>query len=102
MFIQEQHVNETLDCLVGESGLYEPFTENIGKLFKAYQREYGMCTGKVYVDDDGGNCPVGWVFRKKQKYSDTNEEYTHAVWVTLHKKESTVVTTYHYNFLKEV
>lgn len=99
MLIREQHVNETENLGCGESGLYEPYTDDIGKLFRDYQKEFGRCTSKVYIDEEGKSRAIGWVFQKKQKYSDTGEEYEHAVWVTLYEKEPTVVTTHHYNYL---
>jgi len=99
MLISEQHINVTQDCLCGESGLYEPFTDEVGKLFKDLQKQFGRCTSKVYIDEEDVSRPIGWVFQKKQKYSDTDEEYVHEVWVTLHEKEPTVVTTHHYNYI---
>lgn len=102
MLISEQHINVTQDCLCGESGLYEPCNaDDIGKLFKTLQEEFGRCVSKIYIDegDEGDARAIGWVFQKKQKYSDVDEEYVHEVWVTLHEKEPTVVKTYHYNYL---
>ena len=65
------------------SPYYEPFTDNLGQLFKSLRREYGRCTSRVYVDSpDGTADPIGWVFEKKQKYTDSPEFFKQAVWVT--------------------
>lgn len=36
-------------------------------LFRHLSREFGRCPSKVYV---GNGTPIGWVFEKKQPYSD--------------------------------
>ena len=99
MLIQEAWVNRTKDYRIGESDIYEPFTDNIKKLFKSLMKEYGRCTGKVRIDPDGK--AIGWVFEKRTKYSDAKETFLQETWVTLHKEKPTVTSKYHYNFLKE-
>ncbi len=50
---------------LGESGWYEPFTDNIGRLFKELQQRLGRCVSKIYEDaPDGGVNTIGWVFRR--------------------------------------
>jgi len=81
----------------GESGVYETWTDNIGKLFLGYQREHGRCMGHVYVDQIDKPVKVGWVFRKRRKFSDCNETYLAETWVTLYSTmpERTVKYNYH-------
>jgi hypothetical protein len=68
---------------IGESGWYEPFTDNLGELFKSLRKEYGRCVSRVYQDTpDGTADPVGWVFQKRVKYWDANETYLQETWVT--------------------
>jgi len=68
---------------LGESGWYEPFTEDLGKLFKSLNKEYGRCVSKVYQDaPDGVADPVGWVFQKRVKQSDYKPSYLQETWVT--------------------
>ena len=91
--VTEDHVGYDLDrsndpfekgWLMGEPETFQPFTEDRGKLFRAYQKQYGGCVGKVYQDTpDGEPDAIGWVFRKKDKYEDTGEFFWHEVWVTL-------------------
>lgn len=70
--------------VVGESGPYEPFTENRGALFRAYQNWYGRCTGKVYIDTKNQEAkPIGWVFQKRIPYRDSSRTCLHETWVTL-------------------
>lgn len=49
-----------------------------GELYRHALREYGRCTGKVYVDTDDGAKAVGWVFVKREHYS---EPYLCTTWV---------------------
>lgn len=103
MLVQETYTEVTDDDDVyglGKSGLYEPFTDNIGKLFKSYQREFGRCIGKVYIDTPEGNArQIGWVFEKSMKYEDCDKYYLQQTWVTLYEDKPEVKTTHHYKFL---
>ena len=100
MLIQETWKNATENYISGDSGLYEPFTDDSGKLYRSLQREYGKCVSKVYIDDENGKSkPIGWVFQKRQKYDDCNKTYLLETWVTLHEEEPTKTTEYHYHYL---
>ncbi len=85
--------------IIGDSGLYEPYTNNIGDLFLSLQREYGRCTSKVYIDTSEGVKAIGWTFQKRQKYTDCNKTYLQETWITLHEEKPTVKTAHHYHFL---
>jgi len=111
MFIQEQwcELNKVENqigevdyqrILLGDSDYYEPYTDNIGKLFLNFQREYGRCVSKVYIDTLGGAKPIGWVFQKLRKYTDCNEHYLAETWITLHSAKPTKQFTYHYHYLE--
>lgn len=88
--ILEEYINETRGHIFGESGWYEPYTDNVGKLFRSLQREFGRCMGHVYVDTETETSIVGWVFRKRMEYEDAHRirrkedrTYIREVWVTL-------------------
>lgn len=101
MLINETWVNATEGCKYGESGLYEPYTDNPGKLYKTLQREYGRCISKVYVDlPDNKVQAIGWVFVKRAKYEDCNKTYLQETWVELYDDYPEVEKTYHYHVLK--
>lgn len=86
LVIRETSVNTTENCIFSESDWYEPYTNNLGKLFKTMLKEYGRCVSKVYVNTpDGGADQIGWVFEKRAKYEDTKETYLQETWVT-HKQ----------------
>ena len=85
----------------GDSGLYEPYTDNIKRLFTSYMREYGRCVSKVYIDTPEGTKAIGWVFQKRTKYADCNKTYLQETWVTLHENEPTKTVDYHYHFLQQ-
>jgi len=98
MLISEVYTNETKGYLFGESGQYEPFTNDIGQLFRSCQREFGRCVSSVYQDfKDGTIKRIGWYFEKRMKYEDCNEYYVRGVWVTLYDKpdEHHVLSHYH-------
>lgn len=97
MKIKEVWINQTKDYSYGDSGYYEPFTDDKRKLFKALSKEYGRCASKVYVDTKEGTKAVGWVFEKSMKYTDCNKKYIQETWVTLYEDDpETVTRDYHY------
>jgi len=89
---------ELADTWMGEDA-------TIGEIYRAMQKEYGRCTGKVYIDrredsDPEGTYPrtiaIGWVFEKREKYEDCNKTFIHETWVSLvDKDETTRVIEYH-------
>lgn len=80
--INETMVNETKGHIFGESGWYEAYTNNRGRLFRNLQHEYGRCTGRMYRDlKSGGTIVVGWIFEKRVKYSDCKDTYLQSTWV---------------------
>lgn len=97
MLISEVFINETKGYRFGNTEPYEPFTDDIGKLFRSLQREYGRCMGRMYVEPN--NEPIGWVFSKKMQYEDSHEEYVREVWVKLHDAPITVTKEPHYHVL---
>jgi hypothetical protein len=103
MLIQEEYIEITADNKIyslGESGLFEPFIDNILQLFRTFQSEYGKCISKLYIDlPDSDAHPVGWIFEKRVKYSDSKETYLQQVWVTLHDDEPEYTVKHNYHFL---
>lgn len=79
--------------ILGESGPFEVFTDNIQQLFKSLQKENGRCTGYLYHEPPLGEARIaGWVFEKRVKYTDSNDTYLQSAWVELmdgQKEEST-------------
>lgn len=97
LYISETYVNATKGQQFGESGVYETFTSDKGELYRSLVREFGRCTGRVYVDREGKPPQtVGWVFLKRCNYEDTGEPYLREVWVTVHKEPPTITRTDHY------
>lgn len=81
LWVRESFVNETEGYRFGDSDTYETYTDDLGRLFKDMQREYGRCISKSYVDAEGGPRQVGWVFEKWMQYEDAPDYYTRSVWV---------------------
>lgn len=90
-------VNATENYICGDSDIYETFTNDIGVLFRAFQREHGKCISKQYIDlKDGETRQIGWVFQKKRYYEDTKEPYIAETWISVHTKQDTISRQSHY------
>ena len=96
LYVQEEWINKTEDHRNGESGVYETFTDDRGELYRSCLKEYGRCTGKVYVDTVDKARQVGWVFEKRTRYDDSNETFLLETWVTVHSAPETRKVEYHY------
>lgn len=82
LWINETWVNETEGYGLGDSGWYETFTPDLGKLYRSLRKEYGGRVQTMYRDTpDSPPVKVGWVFHKRVKYEDTPETFLRAVWV---------------------
>lgn len=90
--IQETFVDEDRNAQFGQSDVYEPYeAEDLGKLFRGLQKEYGACTSKVYITTTTEEAiPIGWVFQKRMAYDDARSDwpkaertYIRAVWVSV-------------------
>lgn len=100
IFAQETYVDATRNAGCGESDVHETFADRPGELFRFMRREYGRCTGRVYVDLPGRPAvPVGWIFQARVRYEDCDETYLREVWVTLHERPDTVTRTAHWHAL---
>jgi len=84
LWLQIKRVNADQRYQFGDD---EPFESRFYTKGAAYQdslREYGRCRSKVYVDTVGGKAQaVGWVFVKREKYTDCEETYLCETWVTV-------------------
>jgi len=101
LYVQEEFVDASRCARYGESGVYETGYDTVGTLYRALRREWGRCTGKVYVDQ---TCPergaysqaIGWVFIKRVRYEDSRETYLREVWATVHDRPPVESQTFHY------
>jgi hypothetical protein len=91
VLIQESFVNATEGYRFGDSEPQEPYTDDVGELYRTLRAEYGRCIGKVYVDTDDGPKAVGWVFQSRDRYEDSNETYLREVWITLYDRYDRVI-----------
>ena len=93
--IKETYINRNIDCIFGDSEVYETFTDSIGELFKHLQQEFGRCTSSMYIDKkDGTAKKIGWVFQKKNHYTNSDEKYMQETWIELHKSAPLKSITY--------
>jgi len=97
MHVQETFINRDLNACFGATDPYEAFTDDVGRLFRACQREYGQCTGSVYIDGKNGQVHrIGWVFRKRDTYTNSPDTYLREVWVTLLEGPPKLKFRYHH------
>lgn len=95
LVLSETYVNATNGTNYGGSGWQEPWTDDIGALYAGCVREFGRCTGHVYVDTTAGEVvPVGWVFVKRVEYDDAgrygfrgDRTYLREVWVSVGEQD---------------
>jgi hypothetical protein len=85
MKIKETYVNRTEGHIFGDSGWYEPWTDDRGELFRSLQKEFGRCESRIYIDTPTGTRPSGWVFVKRDAYEGNprkgHPSYIREVWV---------------------
>jgi hypothetical protein len=95
LFVQEEVVDATQHIMFGSDDVYESFTDDAGELFRKCREAHGRCISKAYVDENGSRKHIGWVFQKRDRYSDTGEPYLRETWVTVHSGPPTKTVEYH-------
>lgn len=74
--------------------------DGVGDLFRHCQKEYGRCTNKVYIDVAEEAKQVGWIFQKRQQYTDCRDTYLQETWIHVCDGPDTVVRTRHHHFIE--
>lgn len=95
LVLNETYINLDKGYSFGESGWQEPWTADLGRLYRDMIKEYGRCSGHVFFDTTGGEVvPVGWVFVKRMEYEDAHcirdraeRTYLREVWVTIGEQD---------------
>lgn len=85
LMVREVHEHAD-EYLIGGSEWYEPYTDDLGELFRSCRSDHGRCEGKVWIDRAVAFHPpvaehCGWTFLKRQEYSDSTKTYLHRTWV---------------------
>jgi len=71
LFIEVTQINEDIKCRLNDPVVSETKFSNTGELYRNLVKEYGKCVSKQYIDDPDGNTQqIGWVFEKREYYSD--------------------------------
>jgi len=109
LWCKADYVDVTRGLRYGEDAACETFTDDRGELYRHCVREFGRCTGKVYIDEkqpDGAYKPraVGWCFVKRVEYDDADRAqlrgkartFLREVWVTVLSGPDTVTRTEHF------
>jgi len=78
--INQEVEDKNISYSAGAIPPFETFTSKPKDLFHSLQREYGPCVSSVY---QGENTRIGWVFRKRCKYTDCDDTYTLYTWVVI-------------------
>lgn len=81
------HINETQGHIFSNYDIdLDP--DNI-PTFQELQREHGRCVSKMYIDTTSGNTKeIGWVFTKREKYTDSPDTYLKQTWVSFLEVET--------------
>jgi hypothetical protein len=90
LWVEENYVDVSEGCRIGDTELYETFTPDEGELFRAFRKLPGRCISKVYVDEKA----IGWVFQSRVSYCDSIDTYFREVWVTLHDGQAKQAVKY--------
>ena len=85
--ISVTYVNKTENHIFGEEEAHETRFKTIPELLKHCEKEFGKFVSKMYVDGKKGEPKhIGWVFKNKEKYIDSNETFSREVHVAVHNK----------------
>lgn len=95
LFIEVVGVNRTENYRMYDNIFEKTIYDNKGELYHALVKEYGRCTGKMYVDMGGKSTQIGWVFLKRAKYSDKGT-FLQETWIGVHSEKPTTKVTPHY------
>jgi hypothetical protein len=83
-YVNETRVDVNRHCQLGNSGIFRTPFAKVGDLYRDMQKEHGRCTGKMYVDRGGKPVWVGWVFQKRDKYTDSKKSFLLETWVNFY------------------
>ena len=84
--VSEDYINATEGHRIGESTCDDPYMSTTGEVYRFGVKEYGRCTGKVWVDcSSHARHHVGWVFQGRDTYEDSDETYLREVWIGLYE-----------------
>jgi hypothetical protein len=101
-WIKETWINATKGYSYGDSGVYETCYNTLGQLYKFLTKECGKCISKMYIDNPNNEHKpfhIGYVFQKREKYTDCNETYLKETWVSFHEKKDDHIVKTHYRYL---
>ncbi|AUO79159.1 hypothetical protein [Salinibacter phage M8CRM-1] len=84
-YLKEQ-VNKDNGATTGLDGpLTDPRAETPGDLFRLLQKKYGRCVSVARVDTpDKEGKQIGWVFEKRETYSDAPDSFVQETWIFVH------------------
>ena len=111
LFIETVSVNKNRGYRINDPEFNETRFDDMGKLYKSLVKEYGRCTSKQYITVNDKPVQIGWVFEKREKYSDmrASRAFKHMspkerdacsfimeTWVSVHMEKPTTVITPHF------
>ena len=112
LFIETVSMNATNGYRITDPEFVETRFDDKGELYRSLVKEYGKCVSKQYIDgSDGKPVQIGWVFAKREWYSDVRQgcsmkgfdkavrdKYTFIMetWISVHTEKPTVTTTNHF------
>lgn len=96
LFIETVSVNQDIGYRINDPEFNETKFDHMGQLYKGLIKEYGRCTSKQYIDVNGKPVQIGWVFQKREKYTDCKQTFLMQTWVSIHTEPPTTTITPHF------
>ena len=87
LHVREIFIDEDRSVQFGDSGWYPSRFDDAGDLFRHLRADYGAARSMYRDVDDGQPIKVGWVFHRRECYTDTDELYSRSVWVEVSATE---------------
>lgn len=88
LFINEFWVNASENHGIGESGIYETWADEkeISALYQSLLKDFGKPKVMYKEYTNGKDLRAGWVFTKREKYTDSKETYLQETWVSVYRQ----------------
>ena len=97
LWLQIIRVNADKGYQFGDPDPFESDCYTKGEVYNEVSREYGRCMSKMYLDQkDGKAREIGWVFEKREQYTDCDETFLCETWVTVLSGKPVKTISYDY------
>lgn len=96
LIIETVSINADKGYGINDPEFNETRFDNMWQLYRSLVKEYGRCQSKQYIDVNGKSKQVGWVFQKREKYTDCKDTFLCETWVSVHTQKPEVILKPHF------